>query len=308
MYNIRYHIASLVSVFIALALGLVLGGLIVDDGTARSNQAIVESLQADFAAVREQSAKTQKENDLLSHFINESTPLTIQGQLSGYAVIVMQGETKATDEVTRVVTLAGGTVIPVSLDEEKLAAALPESATATLIDELAKSKTEEGAFDATAELARELAKEWTDHTLTVRPYTDALTGEGILVMPALDWATTQVLGAVEPTGTKEEIVQTLSLEVLQAMSDLGFSAVVASVDSEADVPLPELQGTQPLSTLNALGTPIGSYTLVSLLKGAQPGVYGTMKGAVSSFALMPVEVKYAGKPLVVPEAEPTPAP
>ena len=32
MYNIRYHIASLVAVFLALALGLVLGGLVVRQG------------------------------------------------------------------------------------------------------------------------------------------------------------------------------------------------------------------------------------------------------------------------------------
>ena len=48
MYNVRYHIASLVSVFLALALGLVLGGLIVDKTPATSQSSLVTGLKQEF--------------------------------------------------------------------------------------------------------------------------------------------------------------------------------------------------------------------------------------------------------------------
>ena len=56
MYNIRYHIASLVAVFLALALGLVLGGLVVRQGGFDQQQsAIVSGLQKDFTKLKRQN-------------------------------------------------------------------------------------------------------------------------------------------------------------------------------------------------------------------------------------------------------------
>ena len=52
MYNVRYHIASLVSVFLALALGLVLGGLIVDKTPTTSQSSLVTGLKQEFETLR----------------------------------------------------------------------------------------------------------------------------------------------------------------------------------------------------------------------------------------------------------------
>ena len=39
MYNLRYHIASLAGVFLALALGLILGGLVVSQARWNGSKA-----------------------------------------------------------------------------------------------------------------------------------------------------------------------------------------------------------------------------------------------------------------------------
>ena len=52
MYNIRYHIASLASVFLALALGLVLGGLIVDKTPSSAQSVLVTGLKQEFEILR----------------------------------------------------------------------------------------------------------------------------------------------------------------------------------------------------------------------------------------------------------------
>ena len=49
MYNLRYHIASLVAVFLALSVGLVLGSIVVERGTLdEQREALVTSLQQEF--------------------------------------------------------------------------------------------------------------------------------------------------------------------------------------------------------------------------------------------------------------------
>ena len=56
MYNLRYHIASLVAVFLALAIGIVLGGLVVRQGVFDTQQrALVSSLQSEFNSIKKQN-------------------------------------------------------------------------------------------------------------------------------------------------------------------------------------------------------------------------------------------------------------
>jgi len=308
MYNLRYHIASLASVFIALALGLVLGGLIVDDSTGSSNQAIVESLQADFAAVREQSAETQKLNDLLNSFVSESVPASIHNQLEGYAVIVIRDETKTADVASQILAQAGASVIPVSINTAKLAEASKERATAAAKEAAEKGHEGPLEFDVFADYAKALAQEWTDHTLIERPIMDELIQDGILEMPVIDWPTTQVLGIVDAVAPPETAERTPSIALLQEVATLGFPGILVSTDTMEDFDITKLDNVTNISAVDELDSAIGSYSLVALLKGAEPGLYGTMRNAVSTFALMPHELKYAGKPIPepVPEAEPTP--
>lgn len=89
MIDFRYHLVSLVSVFLALAVGIVLGagplkGSIGDQLTQR-----VEALRQDRDALHDQLATA---NSAVSHrddYLKKITPELIDGQLTGRSVVVV---------------------------------------------------------------------------------------------------------------------------------------------------------------------------------------------------------------------------
>jgi hypothetical protein len=126
--NLRYHIVSLVAVFLALALGMVVGGTVLNEGTGRAQRAFSDLL-------RRTSQQTQAENtDLrnqLGHyqtFGDKVLPQLARDKLKGRSVVLV--DTDRVDDgvrtgVTDAVEAAGATVdgrITFSSDRVSLAA------------------------------------------------------------------------------------------------------------------------------------------------------------------------------------------
>ena len=90
MFDFRYHALSLVSVFLALVLGLLLGVAIGDRG-------LVSSAERDVrASLRSDVRKAQRETDAKSaqlaeqeNFLNEAYPLMVGGRLSGQRIGIL---------------------------------------------------------------------------------------------------------------------------------------------------------------------------------------------------------------------------
>lgn len=90
MFDFRYHALSLTAVFIALAVGLLLGVAIGDSGLVSSaDQKIRESLRSDVkdADTRVKAAQAQIADD--KRFQSDVYPLLVSGQLSGRSVGVV---------------------------------------------------------------------------------------------------------------------------------------------------------------------------------------------------------------------------
>jgi len=137
MYNLRYHIASLVGVFLALALGLVLGGLVVGRGTLdRQQEGLVGGLRREFATLRTENADLTEQNEVLRAFATQMTDDWVTDRLVGRTVVVMgnsgreDGRRAAQDAIaSAVVDLAApdGEADPVAIG---VAAAFPDDAPA----------------------------------------------------------------------------------------------------------------------------------------------------------------------------------
>jgi hypothetical protein len=312
MYNLRYHIASLVSVFIALALGLVLGGLIVDEGSPVDNQAIVDSLKADIELVREQSAEAEAHNTLLSSFIDQNLSLLLADQLEGFAVIVMRDDGEVADIAQAVIAQAGGVALPFSFDQSAFDDLGAQSATKLLIAEHekkanAEEETADQEFSPIDTVVASVVAEWTDPSMKDRPFTDALVSDGVLTAYGVDWAAHRILGIVDATTQDGPITDSLTFAVMKALADADYPAIVASTDQDAALEFALGLDASGLSALNDLGTSMGDYSLIALLKGAGAGRFGTMVDATAPFALMPAELLLAGKP-VPPESSAEEAP
>lgn len=84
MFDFRYHALSLVAVFLALAIGLLLGVVIGDAGlVSTAKHDIEKSLRGDVKEARAESARLAKDLGQQTRFENEVYPLLVGGQLEG---------------------------------------------------------------------------------------------------------------------------------------------------------------------------------------------------------------------------------
>ncbi|MGH9222212.1 MAG: copper transporter [Acidimicrobiales bacterium] len=89
MINLRYHIVSLVAVFLALALGIVMGSTVID-------KAIVDGLRDRVDSVSNRAARTDGENktlrdqlDVMRGFADEARDQLVLGRLRNVPVLVV---------------------------------------------------------------------------------------------------------------------------------------------------------------------------------------------------------------------------
>ena len=89
MISLRYHIVSLVAVFLALALGIVVGSTVLQEGT-------VSALRATSQEVRQRSEENRTENltlkqeiSRLQSFGTAVIPELVQGRLRGRSVVLV---------------------------------------------------------------------------------------------------------------------------------------------------------------------------------------------------------------------------
>ena len=66
MINFRFHLASLIAIFLALALGVVVGAGVIDRG-------VVDTLNSRLDSVERKSDRIQGENDVLRRETSELT-------------------------------------------------------------------------------------------------------------------------------------------------------------------------------------------------------------------------------------------
>lgn len=113
MIDFRYHLVSLISVFLALAVGIVLGAGPLKKPIGDSLQTQVDSLRTDRDSLRSKLDTSNGNIDKLDRYITQSAPVLLKGTLEGQAVtIVHSPETDAqtVKDVTGRLTDAGATV------------------------------------------------------------------------------------------------------------------------------------------------------------------------------------------------------
>lgn len=279
MYNLRYHIASLVSVFLALALGLVLGGLIVQRGTFGSGtQGLIEGLQQEFASLREENQALTTENEQLAAFTADFVDAWTAERLAGRTVLVFTnaGRQDGLRAATEAIESGGGTAAVATALVPRFGLDDPDkrSAVQTLTAD---------AADPEASIAASLAAEWAGPG-PERPVTDALVALGVLSVEGLpedsgidgllDIAASGGEGDIAGISLAAEIaaLQLPSAGAQTQQADTGVAAAAAAAGAAA---------------FDTLGTDIGRYTAVWLLAGGEPGFFGTSSAAEALYPPLP---------------------
>jgi len=125
MFDIRYHIASLVAVFLALTIGILLGSVIVDKGVLVEQQkALVEGLETRLDDLQDENRTLALETSSLKKFQDETLSV-IQNKLSEKKVtVIVTGKMPEEDQNSLLQTLdqagAGASRIVVNISSKDL--------------------------------------------------------------------------------------------------------------------------------------------------------------------------------------------
>ena len=98
-YSGRYHAASLAAVFIALAIGILIGIGLADDVVSSASQELEDSLREERDAAQDQAADLQSQLDQELQFSQDATRALIGGRLEGERVaLIYLGAAPGEDE------------------------------------------------------------------------------------------------------------------------------------------------------------------------------------------------------------------
>ena len=287
MFDLRYHVASLTAVFLALVIGIVVGVGISDRGLVDSaKKSLLEERVTRLQSQLDQASKTsdqaQREQKAAELYINETYPVLVRNRLHGKRVAVVfvgsvDGEIRSTIEQT--LTDAGAeqgrlraVTVPIDVRavETKLAAS-PDTRSYR-----GRSNLEN--------LGRELGGELVTGGDT--PLWDVLTdtlveervGGGKQPADAVILART----ATPQRGPGGKLL----LGLYQGLTATGVPAVGVETTSTTRSAVAVYSGAG-LSSVDDLDKPMGQLALVLLLGRASPGQYGLKASADASLPPFP---------------------
>jgi hypothetical protein len=288
MFDLRYHVASLAAVFVALLIGILVGVAMsgkVDDAEKQSLQSNVNRLEAELSAASERSAGDTREQKAFRAFVKNAYPALIADRLVGKRIaIVFVGPVDAAvrRDIQRTIEDAGSSN-PVRIRALKVPID-PSRIDGELDGDLAQYRTE---FD---DLGGELARELVDGGDT--PAWDALT-------PFI---------VEEKSGSfRRPVDGVVVARTVQAQQGDTSRFLKGFYSTLADINVPTI-GVEPsgvsesavgvwssagLSTVDDIETPAGRLALALLLSGSSIGNYG-LKETADEGIVPPVEAQPSG--------------
>jgi type II secretory pathway pseudopilin PulG len=302
MFGLRYHVASLAAVFVALAVGILLGvavsGKVTDVGEDAElqnlrddNEELQQALEAAQAAGEAASAQSEGADELFAR----AYPTLMDGRLEGKNVAVVflgpaDGSVRAEVESALADADGGAPASVVALD---MPVDGPDLRAALEDDELLAAYVDEGGdfSDLGRELGRELVEAeetplWDAlATRLVEERTGTISNPMDSVVVALNWAPPEEAGGDEVAATE---ATTSLMDGLVSGLD-GTNVPVVGVASAGDPnEVIDFYRERGLSSVDNIDATEGRLALALLLAGAQPGQYGLRETATDGI-VPPIE-------------------
>lgn len=281
MYNLRYHIASLVAVFLALAVGLLLGSVVAEQGMITEQTAsLIDDLEQRFDEISATNDQLSVSLERDKSFAGAAVVPLTSGRLEGSDVVVISlgGSIDGTNSVVDVITAAGGTPLALSLLTPGLALEETEPEGLAGYFQLRGVEMAEAGEELQQQVAEALIDEWRGGES--RELTELLAGEGLL--DAASMTGTATVDAVVVLGSGEAGCDVFALALARAMQAEGGVGVGADLTA-VDGGTAAICAAQGLSAVDHVATPQGRVSLVWLLSGRASGYYGFGESAQGQF-------------------------
>lgn len=286
MPDLRYHLVSLISVFLALAIGVLLGTAIADRGVLDEQlRAQIEDVQDRFTEQQSVISERNQRISVLEEQVGAQNELSermagsiVSDRLNGYDVAVVVGP-YADDQVSQAIqddlAFAGANIGPVvqleQPDPEDPEAAAGSYARAALEVSGSASALEQGSLEG-----------------SVSGISEAISGNlGSTGLPN----TVVFVGGGAPPGVQEvepvlEFVRAAQEQMFGSWDGAGIQVVAAesSFADNSEVPLYQTAG---VSSVDNADLPSGRASLVLLVAGVAEGSYGLKPTATDVFPPLP---------------------
>jgi hypothetical protein len=107
MINFRFHLASLIAIFLALALGVVVGAGVIDRGVVDTLNSRLDNVERESDRIRGENNELQNENDERNEVIEAMTCAAVDNRLlaTDVAVVALRGVSE--DRVQQTIEAAG---------------------------------------------------------------------------------------------------------------------------------------------------------------------------------------------------------
>lgn len=310
MYNLRYHIVTIVSVFSALAIGLILGGLIVNKAPITSG-GIVTDLKSEFSTLRSENKALTEDISSYEVFSKDLVADAVSGKLDGKTYVVLGLNNRAATFAKDDLEAAGAKVVSVTVKSDALDMTSTESPASMAITKIMTENSFSDPYDA---IGLGLAGEWAKGASGVKPFTETLISQGVLTIKGASAVASTDTDTVQPIGGTDGVVNVaavsgkadeLSLAITRQFPRNSFTTATASLFHGSTDPATK-SWEQGISATTMLGSPIGTYSLVGLMAGAEPGLYGSGAGIKALMPKMPTGPEVPS--VTPPSTEPAPKP
>jgi len=101
MINFRFHLVSLIAVFLALGLGILVGSTVIDQGIVNRLDTEINNVRKENSARETTSKQLAKQNSQLQQFINQLVPYAADARLDGQSVALIAERGVSGDVITQ---------------------------------------------------------------------------------------------------------------------------------------------------------------------------------------------------------------
>ena len=300
LIDFRYHVVSIIAVFLALALGLFVGSTTLQDAVVHTLNSNVSRVTHENTALGKQVHDLQGQLSANRDFDKALLPYAVSGRLSGQLVSVISApgtSDTVRKQVIAAIDAAGGTLAADVRLQDAIVAPQQDAFLTALTERVdipghPADPNADGAGRAASQLAAVLGVRPSAHALAATTVQTVLaaysTGKlrsvaSTPVTPRAGTLAVVLTGPAPVAGTDPALVksqQTLVLDLLRDLDEQALGAVVAtpspsvgslgSVAAAAD----DAGLTKKVSTVTGVETPAGQIATVFALAGQVDGAAG----------------------------------
>jgi hypothetical protein len=268
LIDMRYHVISLVAVFLALGIGILLGTTLVERGLVAEQKSQIASLKKTFDDIKVKNTQLHDQLDAYTRYANESRPYMVTNMLPGktYAVVTAKSPDQAAMGSINAGLVAAGATAPVTITIANSDAFNNQAVVANLatLFQMPPNATDLKAR-VFAEIVNQLATTSNTGILTTLQQLGVIEVHGTLAAPV---AGTILLGPVE-AGALDKT----DTPLIKAFVATGFP-IIGVTGSSTEAAVLTLYKKNGISTVDDIDTVPGQVALDMSFAG-KPGNYGS---------------------------------